>query len=390
MTTPTHHLAAITPAKGAPFTLQTRITPKPGPDELLIAVKSVALNPADTIMRDEGLFIPDTQYPTVVGFDISGVVLEVGENVPIGPIAITTLTATPDKNPSPYFPPGTRIAAYSAFVWKSCSPDYGAFQERCLVPWQHAMPVPNHISWNEAATLPVAGAVALNAWDIMGIPRVGSAPDPAYPSSGSEKPSHKREALLIWGASSSVGSMGVQTARLLREDPASSFAAVYATAGAANQMYVAELGADRVFDYNAPGVVESIVNAAREDELVVRCCFLATGEVGGCQGVVRAFVGEGEGMGMGKIASAPRIPVDVKEVEGVEVIFLMPSMEEGERKAQFRYWLGTAMRGGLGSGAIRPSPGVRVVGRGLAALNEGLDLLQRGVSCVKLVVEVAE
>lgn len=71
-------------------------------------------------MRDQGLFIPS--YPTVIGFDMSGLVLEVGDNVPV-------------DGPGPIFRPGiTRVAAYAASVWKACDPDYGAFQERCLSP----------------------------------------------------------------------------------------------------------------------------------------------------------------------------------------------------------------------------------------------------------------
>lgn len=54
----TTHLAAVSLAKGEPFEVQVRSTPKPGPGELLVGVKSIALNPADGIMRDQGLFIP--------------------------------------------------------------------------------------------------------------------------------------------------------------------------------------------------------------------------------------------------------------------------------------------------------------------------------------------
>ncbi|PYH92248.1 GroES-like protein [Aspergillus ellipticus CBS 707.79] len=368
----TTHLAAISPSKGSPFELQARPTPKPGPGELLIAVRSVALNPADHLMRDLGLFIP--AYPTVTGFDIAGLVLQVGDNVPT------------DEGPGPYFQPGiTRVAAYAASFWRSCSPDYGAFQERCLVPWQHALPLPDEgISWNEAATLPVAVQVPLSAWDAMGIPRVGEA-TPA----GSATQKQKKRALLIWGASSSVGTMGVQSARLLRDDPGSSFAAVYATGGAANHEYMRSLGADRVFDYKDPRVVDEIVFAAKADGLVIRHCFLATGKLTSCQAVLKAFVNGDEGKNA-KLASAPVVPADMEEVDGVETIFLMPSMDEGERLAQFRYWLGTWLRGHLANGVIKPSPAVRVVGRGLGAINEGLDELRRGVSCTKLVVEVEE
>ncbi|OGM45871.1 putative alcohol dehydrogenase [Aspergillus bombycis] len=360
------HLAAVSPAKGQPFEIRTRSTPKPGPDELLIAVKSVALNPADTIMRDQGLFIP--AYPTVIGFDVSGLVLEVGDNVPAS------------------FRPGiTRVAAYAALVWKSCDPDYGPFQERCLVPWQHAVPLPGEdMSWNHAATLPVAVQVPLSAWDAMGIPRMGEAP--------ARINTEKKEALLIWGASSSVGTMGVQTARLLREDRNSSFAAVYATAGSANKSYVGSLGADRVFDYKDSRVVDAIVSAAKEDGLVIRHCFLAIGQLAACQAVLKTFLREdqGENTKIAKIASAPVVPPDAEVVEGVETIFVMPSMVEGERLEQFRYWIGTWLRENLAKGGIRPSPQPNVVGKGLAALNSGLDRLRQGVSCTKLVVEVAE
>ncbi|KAJ3539746.1 hypothetical protein NM208_g5363 [Fusarium decemcellulare] len=371
------HLAAVSPAKGQPFELQTRSTPKPGPGELLIAVKSVALNPADVLMRD-GLFIPT--YPTVIGFDISGLVLEVGDSVPTGPT---------DDAPGPFFQPGiTRVAAYAASFWKSFGPDYGAFQEKCLVPWQHAVPLPDKgISWNHAATLPVSVEVPLNAWDAMGIPRIGEAT--ALSSAGNNE---KREALLIWGASSSVGTMGVQTARLLREDPNSSFAAVYATAGPANLNYVASLGADRVFDYKDPQVVDAIISSAKEDGLVIRHCFLATGQLAPCHAVLQAFLA-GEKVrdkaNTAKIGSAPLIPVDAEAVDGIETIFLMPSAMEEERLEQFRYWLGTWLRENLATGVIRPSPEPKVVGKGLKAVNTGLDMLRQGVSCTKLVVEVA-
>ncbi|RAQ52773.1 alcohol dehydrogenase [Aspergillus flavus] len=356
------HLAAVSPAKGQSFELQTRPTPKPGPDELLIAVKSVALNPADAIMRDQGLFI--FTYPTVIGFDMSGLVLEVGDNVPAS------------------YQPGTHVAAYAASVWKSCDPNYGPFQERCLVPWQHAVPLPEGMSWNHAATLPVAVQVPLSAWDAMGIPRMGE--DTAKITMG------KREALLIWGASSSVGTMGVQTARLLRDDPNSPFAVVYATAGSANKSYVGSLGADRVFDYKDPQVVDAIVSAAKEDGLVIRHCFLATGQLAPCQAVLKAFLGEGHEGETAKIASAPVVPPDALVMDGVETIFVMPSMVEEERLEQFRYWIGMWLRENLAKGAIRPSPEPSVVGKGLGAINSGLDKLLRGVSCTKLVVEIAE
>ncbi|KAL3461950.1 hypothetical protein BJX64DRAFT_260019 [Aspergillus heterothallicus] len=268
----------------------------------------------------------------------------------------------------------------------------------CLVPWQHAAPLPdNHISWSEAATLPVAVQVPLSAWDALGIPRVkvGSAPSSGEDDAvgAPQGANHKAEALLVWGASSSVGTMGVQTASILRDDPTSSIGAVYATAGAANHEYISSLGADRIFDYNNGDVVDAIIAAARDDGLAVRHCFLATGNLVPCQAILKAFVGEGsQSTHIGaKIASAPPIPPDAAVVDGVETIFVTPSMDDEEKRlAQFEYWMGTWLRETLANGKIRPSPLPKVVGRGQEAINVGLDELAKGVSCVKLVVEVGE
>ncbi|KAK2051238.1 GroES-like protein [Colletotrichum caudatum] len=387
------HLAAITLEKGTPFVVQPRQTPKPGKGELLIEIKAVALNPADHLLSDYGLFIP--AYPTVIGFDISGLVLEIGENVPSKP---------GNGGSGTFFQPGiTRVAAYAASFWKSYRPEYGAFQERCLVPWQHAVPITTEsISWNQAATLPVAAQIPLQAWHAMGLLPAGGASDssssvsadPVRPDSSKETHNdhmHKREAVLFWGASSSVGTMGVQTARWLREDRHSPVAAVYAVAGAANHRYVSSLGADCVFDHKAPQVVDAIVSSATKDGLVIRHCFLATGRLALCQAVLRAFMESGRRKEdqKAKIGSAPVIPDDAEEHEGVETIFLAPSADEEERLAQFQYWMGTWLGKNLGKGTIRPSPEPQVVGKGLEAINEGLNMLRQGVSCSKLVIEVA-
>ncbi|KAH7413049.1 chaperonin 10-like protein [Cadophora sp. MPI-SDFR-AT-0126] len=384
-----NHLAAVSSAKGQRFEVKSRPTPTPGPDEILIAVKSVALNPADIHMRDHGLFI--LNYPTVTGFDMSGLVLEIGSNVPSG------------SAEEPYFRPSvTRVAAYAASFWKFCNPDYGAFQERCLVPWQHAVPIPDEMSWNEAATLPVSVEVPLNAWDVMKIPRTEGATvrgsnlpaliEPGNTGVTSGQIQEKTEALLVWGASSSVGSMGVQSARLLRENPQYSFSAVYATASSANKNYVTSLGADRVFDYKDPKIVDVIVSMAKEDGLVIRYCFLATGSLEPCQAVLKNFLGEisgAEEVKMAKIASAPVVPWDAEVVDGIDTIFVVPPSMEGERLEHFEY-VGKWIRMNLSKRSIRPSPKPRVVGKGLGCINDGLDMLRVGVSCAKLVVQVGE
>ncbi|KAI1339964.1 GroES-like protein [Xylariaceae sp. FL0016] len=373
------HLAAVSLAKGQPFEVRSRSTPKPGPGELLIAVRAVAVNPADAIIRETGLFI--SEYPAIVGFDITGLVLEIGENVPSG------------DGPDPGFTPGvTRIAAFSSSYWMSFAADYGAFQERVIVPWQHAIQIPDDMSWTHAATLPVAVEVAMNAWDLLDIPPAGNIHIASSTKGTEDCDREKKEALLIWGAASSVGTMGVQTARLLRDDPNTPIAAVYATAGAANSDYICSLGADVVFDYKDPNVVDAIASAARSDGLVIRRCFLATGALASCQAVLQAFSGDkkGERAVAAKIGSAPPVPQDAEVIEGMETVFVVPSTDESERLGQLQRWFGACLRENLAKGLIRPSPEPRIVGSGLGAVNGALDLWQQGVSCTKLVVHIAQ
>ncbi|OAR02146.1 hypothetical protein LLEC1_08083, partial [Akanthomyces lecanii] len=221
--------------------------------------------------------------------------------------------------------------------------------------------------------------VPLCAWDALGL---GSA--------GPGAAGGQREALLVWGASSSVGTMGVQLARLQKIN-GSAVGAVYATAGAANHAYVKSLGADRVFDYKSADVVNSVVSAAKEDGLVIRHCFLGTGDVALCQAVLSVFaetVGSAAGGGA-RIASAPIVPPDTKQVKGVEVVFLMPSSDKTDRLAQFQKWMAQLSKY-VAAGAIKPSPEPKVVGTGLDTINAALDTLSEGVSCSKLVIQVSE
>ena len=64
-------------------------------------------------------------------------------------------------------------------------------------------------------------------------------------------PQRSEQTTLIWGGSSSVGSMAIQLARAAGYD-------VITTASKRNHEYARNLGALEVFDYNDPGVVDTI------------------------------------------------------------------------------------------------------------------------------------
>ncbi|KAJ2922371.1 hypothetical protein H1R20_g14727, partial [Candolleomyces eurysporus] len=74
----TQQRALVLPQKGADFVLDTAIpVPKPGKEEVLVKIKSVALTPADAKLRKFGLIYGD--YPGILGLDITGEVIDLGE-----------------------------------------------------------------------------------------------------------------------------------------------------------------------------------------------------------------------------------------------------------------------------------------------------------------------
>lgn len=87
------HLAAVIPLKGSPLIVAERRTPTPGPNEVPIRVKSIAVNPVDHYMRG-GFHV--TTYPAVIGSDISGTIVASGSPdnaLPIGKLRIPILSS---------------------------------------------------------------------------------------------------------------------------------------------------------------------------------------------------------------------------------------------------------------------------------------------------------
>ncbi|KAI0169417.1 GroES-like protein [Hypoxylon sp. FL1284] len=339
------HLAAVAVGKAQPLEVQPRETPKPGPNEVLVQVKSLALNPIDSMCRDSGFVI--ASYPSVFGSDIGGVVLEAGSSVPA------------------VFKPGTRVSAFAPTFFVRGAPDYGAFQEKLIIPATHVTPIPDAISFNEAAILPMAVVTAWSGWWSIGLP-----------SDTSFAPSDK-QGLLVWGASSSVGSVAVQSAKLLGFT-------VYATASAKHHDYVRSLGAAKVFDYKDPDVEQSIVEAAKGDGLTFRYGYDAVGALQSCQNILKAL----KGSGTAHLASAPPLMPNSPTTEGVESKFVAAPLDEKVQAEQFSFWMNVWLKEKLEKKELVPSPKIQVVEGGLRGINKGLDILNAGVSCTKLVLEV--
>jgi NADPH:quinone reductase-like Zn-dependent oxidoreductase len=219
------------------------------------------------------------------------------------------------------------------------------------------------MGFNDASSLPMAIVTTWAGWHSIGLPR-----DTAYTEAD-------KEGLLVWGGAGSIGSAVVQVARSMGFS-------VYATASEKHHEYLKGLGASRVFDYKSEHVVESIVNAAKEDGLTVQIAYDAAGQLKQCLEILKALKGEGTA----KVASAVPLLENSPVEEGVEVAFVAPPVDAKERTEFFHFVFSVWLKEQLDKGAFVPSPKIQVVERGLGAANKALDEWKKGVS--KLVFEV--
>ncbi|OTB02938.1 hypothetical protein M426DRAFT_322182 [Hypoxylon sp. CI-4A] len=338
------HLAAVVTGKAQPLEVQERQTPKPGPNEVLIEVKSVALNPIDWKVRDIGFAI--SHYPGVLGSDVGGVVLEAGSNVNA-------------------FKPGTRVLAFAPSFFAEGAPDYGAFQQRVIIPAINVTPIPDYLSFNEAATFPMA---LTTTW--AGLEGAGVARDTSF------SPSDK-QGILIWGGSSSVGSVAVQVAKILGFT-------VYATASPKNHDYVKSLGASKVFDYKSSGVEDAIIKAAKEDGLTFQYGYDAAGARKSIETILRAL----KGSGTAHLASAIHLAPEDPSTEGIETKFVAASPDAETRAGQMSFYFNVWLKEKLEKREIVASPKIQLIEGGLQGINKAIDTIKAGVSATKLVVEI--
>jgi NADPH2:quinone reductase len=123
--------------------------PRPGPGETLVEVRAVSLN------RGEVRRLPARAEGTIPGWDVAGVTAD-----------------------------GTRVVGLA---------DQGAWAERAVVPRHRLVELPGHVSFEAAATLPVAGLTAIRALEVAG-PLLG-------------------RRVLVTGAAGGVGRFAVQLAK---------------------------------------------------------------------------------------------------------------------------------------------------------------------------------
>ena len=143
--------------------------PKPGPQQVLVRVRAAGLNRADLGVAAGHAHGSQGGPGTIIGLEFAGEVAEVGSDVPA------------------HIKPGMRVMAKGA----------GGYAEYALADHGTVCAVPaSNMSWEQAATLPVALSTMHDA--IM--------------TNGALKPG---QSILIQGASSGVGLMGMQIAKMM-------------------------------------------------------------------------------------------------------------------------------------------------------------------------------
>ena len=177
-------------------------------DSVIIKVHAASVNPIDNILRAGYLkdMMP-LSFPFVMGYDVSGVVTEVGEDVSTFKIG-DEVYARPNQE------------------------DKGAVAEFARVKAAELALKPASLSHVEAASIPLAG---LTAWQ-------------AFVEFAHLK---KGQKVLIHAGSGGVGTLAIQMAKHLG-------AYVATTVSARNADLVTSLGADLVIDYNMQAFDEVI------------------------------------------------------------------------------------------------------------------------------------
>jgi NADPH:quinone reductase-like Zn-dependent oxidoreductase len=182
--------------------------PEPGPTEVLVRVRAAGVNPVDWKSRAHAVFMGEPPY--TLGWDVSGVVEEVG-------FGATGVRPGDEVLGMPWFP--REAAAYAEYV---------------TAPSRHFVRKPAGLSHTEAAGLPLAG---LTAWQ-------------ALVDVADVRPGQR---VLVDAAAGGVGHLAVQIAKARG-------AYVLGTASAAKHDFLRSIGVDEPLDYRDENVTTSDVD----------------------------------------------------------------------------------------------------------------------------------
>ena len=165
---------AIEVHEGGELRHETVPDPEPGSGEVVVELRTAALNRRDLLVSSGTDPFP---LPLIPGSDGAGVRRDTGEEVVIYPALDW----------------GAREEAFGPDFQILGGPRNGTYAELVVVPKANVFPKPTRLSWEEAAALPLAGLTAYRALFSRGGLRAG-------------------ETVLVLGAGSGVSTFAVQLA----------------------------------------------------------------------------------------------------------------------------------------------------------------------------------
>lgn len=190
---------------GTKLEVREMALPSPEDHEVLVKVCTAAVNPLDNmVVRGEVKLIVPYKLPLIMGNEFAGIVEKVGASV-------------------------TKFKAGDRVYGRMPLAKIGAFAEYAAVAENALAIIPDYLSFDEAATVPLTALTAMQAFEIM------------KPRSG--------ETIFISGGTGSLGAMAIPIAKSLG-------LTVYTNGSADNEERVKELGTDRFIDYKKENYAE--------------------------------------------------------------------------------------------------------------------------------------
>ena len=340
---PSNNAAWLTAQKVRPLEVKSAPYTSPTENEIVVKNGAIALNIVDWARQAMGDALFNwTTYPTIIGSDVAGEVVEVGKGVT-------------------RFKPGDRVTGLTLELTSNRAAE-GAFQTYTILPVHLTTPIPKSLSYESASVLPLAistAACGLFQKEYLAL---------QFPTAPPAKANG--QTVLIWGGSTSVGSNAIQLAVAAGYE-------VFTTASPKNHDYVKKLGASQAFDYKSETVVADLIDAFKGK---TSAGALAIGD--GSANPSAEIVDKSEGKKFVALANPPtgNLPSGV----GSKFIFGSDLKDNEVGPAVWVDFLPKALE----SGSFTVAPDAEVFGKGLESIQDGMDLLSKGVSAKKGVISL--
>lgn len=260
------------------------------------------------------------------------------------------------------FKPGDRVLAH-AMSMATQRPQDGAFQLYTTVLENVAARIPESLEFEEAVVLPLGlstAAAGLFQKDFLGL---------GLPS---VKPVKTGKTVLVWGGASSVGVNAIQLAVAAGYE-------VVTTASPRNFDLVRKLGASTVLDYRSETVLKDLIAALQGKELTGVYDTIHTG--GALQNCLAVLDKLQKRVVVVTVWPAPE---ELKKDVEIKFVYAISIKDNEVGGAVYNDYLPQA----LAEGKFVAAPAPRVVGKGLEAVQTGIDEWGKGVSAEKIVVSL--